>query len=155
MSFILSNNNNIDIAVQINISSLNQPINSSVLGPKGLTKCGAAKCLMHLYSLEDSWLSRSIFFTRLGSFSFFNSISNSMGTSFCWDTIHHHKIYIRFAIVIYTDLLQWLFDDATEMEFFILASWSKQWIIIHTSDLMMIIRQSIYSLNHHKGNGNT
>ena len=26
----------------------------------------------------------------------------------------------------------------------------KQWIIVHTSDLIMIIRQSIYSLNQHK-----
>ena len=29
----------------------------------------------------------------------------------------------------------------------------KQWMIVHTSDLMMIVRQSIYSLNHHKGDG--
>ena len=36
-----------------------------------------------------------------------------------------------------------------------IVSWHnpKQWIIVHTSDLMMIIRQSVYSLNHHKGNG--
>ena len=37
------------------------------------------------------------------------------------------------------------------------VSWPhpKQWIIIHASDLMMIARQRIYSLNHHKGNGST
>ena len=31
-----------------------------------------------------------------------------------------------------------------------IVSWPnpKQWVIIHTSDLMMIIRQSVYSLNH-------
>ena len=29
----------------------------------------------------------------------------------------------------------------------------KQWMIAHTSDLMMIITQSINYLNHHKGNG--
>ena len=38
-----------------------------------------------------------------------------------------------------------------------IGSWPnpKQWAIVHTSDLMMIIRQSIYiySLNHHKGSG--
>ena len=36
-----------------------------------------------------------------------------------------------------------------------IVSWPnpKQWIIVHTSDLMMIIRQSVNSLNHHKGNG--
>ena len=37
-----------------------------------------------------------------------------------------------------------------------IVSWPnpKQWIIVHTSDLMMMmIRQSVYSLNHHKGNG--
>ena len=31
----------------------------------------------------------------------------------------------------------------------------KQWVIVHASDLMMIIKQSIYDLNHHKGNGQT
>ena len=33
-----------------------------------------------------------------------------------------------------------------------IVSWPnhKQWTIFHTSDLMMIIRQIIYSLNHHK-----
>ena len=38
-----------------------------------------------------------------------------------------------------------------------IVSWPnpKQWVIVHTSDLMMIIRQSIYSLNHHKGDGQT
>ena len=38
-----------------------------------------------------------------------------------------------------------------------IVSWpnSKQWIIVHTSDLMMIIRQSVYSLNHHERNGQT
>ena len=37
----------------------------------------------------------------------------------------------------------------------IIVSWPnpKQRMIVHTSDLMMIIRQSIYSLNHHNGNG--
>ena len=36
-----------------------------------------------------------------------------------------------------------------------IVSWPnpKQWVIVHTSDLMMIIRQSIYSLNHYKGDG--
>ena len=36
-----------------------------------------------------------------------------------------------------------------------IVSWPnpKQWIIVHTSDLMMITRQSVYSLYHHKGNG--
>ena len=33
-----------------------------------------------------------------------------------------------------------------------IVSWpnSKQWVIVHTYDLMMIISQSIYSLHHHK-----
>ena len=37
-----------------------------------------------------------------------------------------------------------------------IVSWPnpKQWVIVYTSDLMMIIRQKIiHSLNHHKGNG--
>ena len=37
-----------------------------------------------------------------------------------------------------------------------IVSWPnpKQWVTVHTSDLMMmIIRQSIYYLNHHKGDG--
>ena len=36
-----------------------------------------------------------------------------------------------------------------------IVSWPnpKQWVKVHTSALMMIIRQSIYSLNHHKGDG--
>ena len=36
-----------------------------------------------------------------------------------------------------------------------IVSWlnPKQWSIVHTSDLMMIIEQSIYSLHHHKGDG--
>ena len=36
-----------------------------------------------------------------------------------------------------------------------IVSWpnTKQWVIVHTFDLMMIIRQCIYSLNHHKGSG--
>ena len=36
-----------------------------------------------------------------------------------------------------------------------IVSWPyfKQWVIVHTSDLMVILRQSIYSLNHHKGDG--
>ena len=34
-----------------------------------------------------------------------------------------------------------------------IVSWpnSEQWVIVHTSDLMMIIRQSIYPHNHHRG----
>ena len=34
-----------------------------------------------------------------------------------------------------------------------IVSWPnpKQWVVVHTSGLMMITRQSIYSLNHHKG----
>ena len=38
-----------------------------------------------------------------------------------------------------------------------IVSWPspKQWVIIHTSDLLMIIRQSIYHLNHHKGDWQT
>ena len=38
-----------------------------------------------------------------------------------------------------------------------IVSWPnpKQLIIDHTSDLMMIIRQNVYSLNHHKGIGQT
>ena len=37
----------------------------------------------------------------------------------------------------------------------IIVSWPnpKQWVIVHSSDLMMIIRHSIYSLSHHKGDG--
>ena len=37
----------------------------------------------------------------------------------------------------------------------IIVSWPnpKQWMIVHTFDWMMIIRQSIYSFNHYKGNG--
>ena len=37
----------------------------------------------------------------------------------------------------------------------IIVSWPnpKQWVIVHTSDLMTMIRQSIFSLNHHKGDG--
>ena len=31
----------------------------------------------------------------------------------------------------------------------------QQWMIVHTSDFMLIIRQSIYFLNHHEGNGLT
>ena len=36
-----------------------------------------------------------------------------------------------------------------------IVSWPnpKQWKLDHTCDLMMIIRQSVYSLNHHKENG--
>ena len=36
-----------------------------------------------------------------------------------------------------------------------IVSWPyfTQWVIVHTSDLMVIIRQSIYYLNHHKGDG--
>ena len=39
----------------------------------------------------------------------------------------------------------------------IIVSWPnpKQWIIVHTSDLMMIIRQSVYSLDHYRRNGQT
>ena len=36
-----------------------------------------------------------------------------------------------------------------------IVSWPnpKQWMIVHTSDLMMMIKQSIYYLNHQKENG--
>ena len=36
-----------------------------------------------------------------------------------------------------------------------IVSWPnpKQWIKVHTSDLMMIIRPSVHSHSHHKGNG--
>ena len=38
-----------------------------------------------------------------------------------------------------------------------IVSWPypKQWKIVHTSNLIMIIRQSVYFLSHHKGNGYT
>ena len=106
------------------------------------------------------------------------SISGNLACFLCTWRIPHHKctilsisIYFKTtrpqAIVasleapVESDILVWLAwigkNDCNEDKNIerriahILVSWPnpKQWIIVHISDLIMIIRQSLYSLKHH------
>ena len=77
--------------VQIKVSSLNQLINSCVLSPGGMTKCGAAECLMHLYSQRTACCHRA-YSSHKSAISISDSVSNSLEFLFCCDTIHNHEI---------------------------------------------------------------